>query len=252
MADLTSGLTTKIDSYATPVRLYVTSIDWMSPFRATDLQVGDTITVVDGVPFDPTVTGTKASRLVGQYAEYQGFDIAGHKLGDPVKLAVLRTDAAGDRSFEVSAPLAERRDWRNADNRVLMGPGGPDYLSDDGFVDSWTGWGEKYRQRLDTLLDVGKRSTSFDADAELLEFTERHRDRVAFAVEHYPGPWSAAVKQDYDRVLMLLRPPPPPRVAPTPAETAPVPATAAPSAAGEPTAAPAAAPVTVPDPAKPA
>ncbi len=234
MGDLTSGLTTRIDRNGDAARLLIESVAWTSPFRGTGVEVGDEVVAVDGRAFDATATGMAVARLAGQYAESQGFDAAGRKPGDPLRLTLARRDAGTETRFEASAPLAERRDWRNADNRVLVGPGGPDYLSNDGFVDSWTGWAEKFKRRVDGLLDVARRSASFDGTSEASEFSGRHGERVAYAVEHYPGPWSAAVKYDYDRVLALTRPPPPPPPPPESVLPAAPPAAALPDAAAAP------------------
>ena len=216
MGDLTSGLTTRIDQTSEPWRLRAESIGWLSPFRATDLRVGDTIVVADGQP--PVFGyGTRSYELVGQYAERARFEAAGHKVGDLLKLWCKRGVAGHlGETFAVEAALTETQGWRDAGNRELLGPGGPVGMDNDDFPDGWGGWEEKYRAKLAVLLDPEQYTATFNAAFERRDFVERHGDRVAFAIAHYPGAWSAAVKQDYDRALALLAPPPAPP-APTPA-----------------------------------
>ncbi len=221
MGDLTSGLTTRIDQTSEPWRLRVEAIGWLSPFRATALRVGDTIVVADGTPPEFGY-GKRSYELVGQYAERARFEAAGHKVGDLLKLWCKRGVAGHlGETFAVEAPLAETTGWRTADNRELLGPGGPITIDSDDFRDGWGGWEEKYGDKLAVLLDPENYTPTFNAAFELRDFVERHGERVAFAVAHYPGAWSAAVKQDYDRALAMLAPPPVAAISPTPTSSVP-------------------------------
>ena len=206
MADLTSGLVTRLDTSVEPPRLRIETIDWVSPFRTQDIVVGDEIVAVRGVPVDVAAVGGALSQLVGQYAETSAFETAGLRAGDTLALTLRRRAyPQGWRTVEVGAPLAQKVGWRNADNRPILGPGGPDTMTSDGFAESWGGWIEPFQRKLGYLLDVGNQSATFVSYYEAKDWAERHGARVAYAVAHYPGPWSAAVKADYDRALGLAR-----------------------------------------------
>ncbi|TRW17603.1 PDZ domain-containing protein [Glacieibacterium frigidum] len=208
MADLTSGLTTFIDKSVEPWRLRVEAIAWASPFRGSGLLVGDTIVIADGVAMEPPAFGNRTWELVGQYGEDARFRSAGRNAGDEIKLWVKRgRPGAEGEVFTVIAPLVERQSWRNADNRELLGPDGPVTMERDGFDGSWMGWAEPFQRLMAKLLDVERRTVSFNGDFEARELVERHGARVALAVERYPGRWSASVKEDYERALMLAKQP---------------------------------------------
>jgi hypothetical protein len=204
MADLSSGLTTRVDTSQEPARLRVEWIDWASPFRGTAVGVGDTVLAVDGVPVDPLAGGGAAQRLPGGYAEAQAFEAAGRKVGDPLKLVVRRPLALGGTVSEVSAPLAEVSSARNADNQPILPPDGPVAMERDDQADNWGAWADQLRAKLTYLLDVERHTATFVSRFEAKELRERHGDRVALAVSRYPGAWSAAVKADYDAALKLL------------------------------------------------
>jgi hypothetical protein len=204
MADLSSGLTTRVDTSQEPARLRVEWIDWASPFRGTTVGVGDTILAVDGVPVDPLASGGAAQRLPGGYAEAQAFEAAGRQVGDPLKLTVRRPLALGGTVSEVSAPLAEVSSARNADNQPILSPDGPVAMERDDQADNWGAWADQLRAKLSYLLDVERHTATFVSRFEAKELRDRHGDRVALAVGRYPGAWSAAVKADYDAALKLL------------------------------------------------
>jgi hypothetical protein len=204
MADLSSGLTTRVDTSQEPARLRVEWIDWASPFRGAAVGVGDTVLAVDGVPVDPLASGGAAQRLPGGYAEAQAFEAAGRKAGDPLKLTVRRPLALGGTVSEVGAPLAEVSSARNADNQPILPPDGPVAMERDDLPDNWGAWADQLRAKLTYLLDVERHTATFVSRFEAKELRERHGDRVGLAIGRYPGAWSSAVKADYDAALKLL------------------------------------------------
>ena len=206
MADLTSGLTTRVDTSIAPPQLRIDGLDWTSPFRATAIHVGDVILAVNGAAVDAGVTGGAASQLIGQYAETSGFEKSGLKAGNALELTVRRRAfPQGWQDSATAAPLAERIAWRDEDNRPILGPGGPDAMTSDGFSESWGGWAEPFQHKIAYLLDRDQHSSTYVSYFEARDLAERHGPRVAFAVKHYPGRWSAAVKADYDRALSLAK-----------------------------------------------
>jgi hypothetical protein len=112
---------------------------WDSPFRKTELTPGDQIIAVNGSPVvGPSSleqTQRMLPRCVGQYAEHQAWPDAGARSGDLLKLTVMRRKLfeAGWLTFDVSAELAPAPQYRTADERPAMGPGGPNIMTNDGF-----------------------------------------------------------------------------------------------------------------------
>jgi hypothetical protein len=204
MADLTSGLVTRRDTATEPARLRIDWIGWTSPFRATDLAVGDVVTAIDGVPFDPNASGGALAKLAGQYGEAGGF--AGRAAGDLLTLTVQRRDAGGGwRTLTAAAPLVEVVGWRDASNRPLVGPDGPIAMERDGFDSSWSSWLDALQAKLTYILDAERHTATFVNRVEARLLIETHGARVAHLVAHYPGAWGAAVKADYDRALASLQ-----------------------------------------------
>lgn len=210
MADITTGLNTQAQLDATPPHLRVTWISWDSPFRGTGLAVGDRIVAVNGQALPKPADLAQAQRITpslpGQYAEHQGFESAGFKPGSPLALRIQRrAPEQGWTTLEVQAPLAERQRWRDANNNEVLGPGGPSlYASDDFNSGSWNAWyNERVQRTLALILDIEQRTSTFVSRVEAKALREAHGERVAFAARTYPGPWSRALKADYDAALAI-------------------------------------------------
>jgi hypothetical protein len=210
VTELTTGLTTLDALDDAPVHFRVTWIAWDSPFHATELQVGDRIIAVDGVsvsrPDDPRERARIVQHFIGQGAEPQQWSARQLAAGAPLTLRVRRrTSPRGWTELEVTAPLAEKVGYRNADNRIVLGPDGPDTMARDEFSESWGSW---YEQRmvpmLSHALDVDRHTGTFVTRAEWKRLGE-HERRVVFAAERYPGPWSSALTRDYQAARAICQ-----------------------------------------------
>ncbi|MEP6731294.1 MAG: PDZ domain-containing protein [bacterium] len=207
MSDLTTGLTTLAMLDGTPPHLRVTWIAWDSPFRATDLRVGDRIIAINGAaircPLDPAERSKFIDRTVGGGSEPQGWTAAGLSAGARILLTVRRRSRPiGWTELTVSAPLAETTGYRDTNNRIVYGSGGPDTMSYDSFSDSWMNWYEnRMLPALRRALDADQHTATFVTRVEWKQLAPQN-DRVAYATDHYPGPWSRGLKADFDAAMI--------------------------------------------------
>lgn len=199
MAELTTGTVTAPGLEGSPPSLRVTWLGWDSPFRGTGLSIGDRITAVNG---DPIGKGDDVSQSIGQYAESQGWEKAGLSTGAPITVRVRRRDRPmGWRDMEVKAGLIEIPHYRNAENRIVLGAGGPDTSAYDGFPVPWGSWCEETLVKaLSRALDVDAQSATYVTRFEHDEL-RKHQDRVAHAEDHYPGPFATALASDFAAAL---------------------------------------------------
>ncbi|MEP6491744.1 MAG: PDZ domain-containing protein [bacterium] len=204
MPDLTSGLTTAngLEDGLTPY-LRITSIAWDSPFRNTGLSVGDRIVAVNGQSLtcaaDPTERARMLSKAIGQTNESQGWSAAGLAAGATISLTARRRAAStGWSEIVVRAPLTEATSYRDANNRIVFGTGGPDTMAYDDFPTSWGNWyNDRMLSALGRALDPEQHTGTFVTRFEWKQLGE-HADRVAYAVARYPGAWSRALQADYE------------------------------------------------------
>lgn len=210
MAELTTGLVTYPDLGSLPANLRVTWIAWDSPFRATDLAIGDRIVGVNGTPVenpaDLREMQQRLPKMVGQYAEAQAWEEAALRVGAPVELrARRRRQPRGWREIVVTAGLAEPQGYRNADNRIVLGPGGPDASAYDGFSPAWGFWyDEAMVKALSGALDIDFHTGTFVTRYEYQKLKEQEA-RIGYAKEHYPGPWADTLHQDFQAAATLCR-----------------------------------------------
>jgi hypothetical protein len=208
MSDLTTGLITAAVLDGTPPHFRVVWIAWDSPFRATGLQVGDRIVAVNHTAVtrsaNPAEQARFTSKFVGQPEEYQAWSKAGFAVGAGITLTVRRRGGeTGWNELEFLAPLGEKVGYRNSENRIVLGLEGPDTMAYDGFPQSWGSWYEDVlipamRRALDLEQHTGTFVTRFEWK-QLLQ----HRERVAYAAEHYPGPWSRALQSDFQSAAAI-------------------------------------------------
>lgn len=204
MGDIRTGIRTDEVLELPPYGFRVTWIDWDSPFRDTELAVGDLIVAVDGKPYTRTDRETTAPRAVGQYHETQGWAERGAAAGDPVTLTVLR--GAGEEGLEIRGRLHEEVFYRDAQDRRALGPGGPPRSgtrAEDGDFANWSGWYETFVKRCSLVLDRGWNRGSFDNRRELATHLE-DRERIDYLLETYPGPFADAAAADWERVREAL------------------------------------------------
>lgn len=209
MDELTSGLATLAELNARPPCLRVTWIAWDSPFRGRGLLVGDRVVAVNEVSLststDPAQARRNESELVGGYAEAQGFARAGLVVGAPLALTVRRrASPRGWTELKVTAALGRVAAYRDANNAIVLGDGGPNTMASDGFSESWGSWYERLVKLLSRVLDADQRQTpSFVSRYEAKNLRDGHGARVAFARQRFPGAWSQALGEDYDAALSL-------------------------------------------------
>lgn len=210
---LRSGLVTSPMLDADPPSIRVSWIHWDSGFRGSGLQVGDQIIAINGDRIVRPQTLQERQRmgpkLIGQYAEHQGWTERRAGDGTAVTLTVLRRPAVGEgiQQLQITGKVLAERSYRSASNQPLLGPGGPQRMfQNDGFSSSWASWYEEERGFArfgERVLDGGFRSgriTSRSLLRDLLEW----QDRVDLLVKRYPGPFSRAVSEDFERLRALL------------------------------------------------
>lgn len=204
--DLKSGLVTTSMLEAEPPGLRVSWIHWDSGFRGSGLLVGDRIVAVDGRaivrPKNLDETRRVLPRMIGQYAESQGWKA---RDGAAVTLRVRRRASTGEgvEHVEIRGTLRKERAHFNKDNAPTLGPGGPPRRGTDNFADSWLGWYEKQMERGRRVLDGGWQNGSLDSRMEL----KRHlseQERLDYLVQKYPGPFAAAMREDWELVRDTL------------------------------------------------
>jgi hypothetical protein len=179
--------------------MVVRSIKWDSGFRGTGLALGDRIIAVAGaplvVPTDPAKRSRALSRMIGQLNEQDEWREAGRKDGDPLTLTVRRRrPPTGWETIDITGKLRAERFWRNADNRPIIGPGGPDQMEHDGFASTWMAWYENAStawQRSGAMILSGSLVQLLDIDVD------ETSARIPKLAELYPGPFAAAVSADW-------------------------------------------------------
>ena len=205
---LRSGLKTTLFLDDDRPCLIVRSIAWDSGFRASGLKVGDGIVAIDGVSVrEPS--NSELERTVGQWNESTGFEERNAKDGDPFRLRVRRRQSPGHGwiELEMTGSLRAERQWREAAGPVY-GPGGPPHRANDEFDSPWGSWYERQARAFEGILNwhepfdtgaLGTVQTRMTLEAHLKE-----KQRVQYAVDRYPGPFSDALQEDWETVKQVL------------------------------------------------
>lgn len=178
----------------------VTWIEWDSPFRETELAVGDVILGADGVPYDPRQEAILEDYKVGSFGESRYWQQEGRSEGDRLHLDVWREH----ERLAIEGPLAAAMFYFNADGRRALCPGGPDRHASDGFQGSWSGWYEDITKKLSFILNHGWRRGIFNSRQLLAELQE-HEERVRHLAERYPGPFATTMAADFEAALECTR-----------------------------------------------
>jgi hypothetical protein len=178
----------------------VTWIAWDSPFRETDLQIGDLVTGVNGQPYQDVQDGNVSALAVGQHGESTFWERAGAADGDRIVLSVMR----GAQALEVEGAVYAYRFYYTAEGRPALGPGGPDRLARDGFQGAWTTWAETITKKMSYILDSGWDRGTFNNARELAEHLD-HKARIDHLIQHVPGPFAETMKKDWEQVAENLR-----------------------------------------------
>jgi hypothetical protein len=201
MADALSGLTSTVFTDRPP-HVRITWIAWNSPFRATDLQLGDRIIAVNGAPVSDETILKASSSLPGCYGETAAFAAAGLDVGSPLTLTVRRRALPqGWTEMTITAPVAAPTPTtRTPDGRSLVAPDGPDIYDNAGFNNGgWAAWYQALVTLFTKLADADRiHGGSFNTRFEHRNLAEQHGARVDFAVANFPCDWSRILKIDYD------------------------------------------------------
>ena len=211
MDELTSGLETMPQLDAHPPSMRVRWVKWDSGFRGSGIRPGDAIVAVNGKRVERPATLEDTQKmlptLVGQYQESRGWSDLKLSDGSPVSLTVRRRNYPGVGWSEVmvQGQIRAVRSWRDKENEIIFGPGGPRYaMVNDGFDMSWGGWyDDNLVRQLATILDGGLEQQSINTRFELQQLKTRQA-RVDYLAAHYAGPFAAAVKSDFAAALAIL------------------------------------------------
>lgn len=203
--ELTTGLTTQTCWDESPPCLLVENLGFESGFRGSGLLPGDRIVAVEGVPLTRPPDGAAQTMLVGQYQEYMKWQKDQRKENDRVRLTVRRKQAPqGWQSIEVEGALRNKRSYRSAENRPLIWENGPDSYARDGFNDTWPTWLEALQKRVTLTFCQARFRVGVTTPYEYKSLLEE-RPRVERILSLYPGPFSEAVRSDYEATLERLR-----------------------------------------------
>lgn len=207
MADVRTGIQTDEVLELEPYGFRVTWVAWDSPFRDTDLRIGDLIVGLDGVPYAKETRSESAPRAIGQYQEPTFWEERGAADGDEITLSVLRaTPDGGEQALEIRGSLRAEVFYYDAKERVALGPGGPPRRAssaEDGALSNWAGWYETFVKQASYVLDAGWDRGSFNNRRQLADHLEE-RGRIDYLLEHYPGPFADAAAADWERVRQDL------------------------------------------------
>ena len=207
--EVSTGLLTTPMLEATPAALRVTQIGWFSGLRGSGLRVGDRIVAVDGEPINPQATPAEMQQVIGAYGEALRWAKAGARDGTPVTLRVLRrtTPGQGWQTLDVTGALRPKPNVRSADNRILLGPGGPpEMYENDGFDRGWGQWSEAFAKSTSAVLDDTLVALALTSAHELRNLLEQE-PRVRLLARKYPGPFAEAVQADFEAMRARLQGP---------------------------------------------
>lgn len=207
--EVSTGLLTAPMLEAIPAGLRVTQIGWFSGLRGSGLRVGDRIVAVDGEPINPQATPAEMQQAIGTYSEALRWAKAGARDGTPITLEVARraTPGQGWQMLDVTGALRPKPHVRSADNRILLGPGGPpEMYENDGFDRGWGQWSEAFAKSASAVLDDPLHALALTSAYELRNLLDQEA-RVRLLAQKYPGPFADAVQQDFEAMRERLQGP---------------------------------------------
>jgi len=196
--DVTAGVRTEAQHDADPFGYKVVWIDFDSPFRKTDLRIGDLVLGVDEVRYRSADFAQRSA--VGDLAEAAFWSKRKARDGQPVTLT-LRRDG---REMKIVGALRANRSYTTSGGRPALQDGGPDRLGSDGFDGAWQMWYERFVADCSYVLDEGWERLSFENRKRLVEHLDR-KPRVDHLAAHFPGPLADSVVADWTRVERSLR-----------------------------------------------
>lgn len=201
---LSAGIETREELNASVPALCVSWIRWDSGFRNSGLRANDRVVAVNGTrlqrPADAQALSKALPSMLGQYQEAQYWQQQGATDGQTLRLTVRRRNMPGDgwQELDVQGCLRLQRSWRNADNRPLMGPNGPQAGGYEGSDrnEAWSWWYENFRKLVERAWDENPFRGTSSPRQELKDLQDMG-PRVALAQAQFPGAFSSALQQDY-------------------------------------------------------
>jgi hypothetical protein len=178
----------------------VTWIEWDSDFRKAGLQIEDLIIEVDGKTLEAFLQPGKMGTAIGQANESIQWQQVGAKPDQPVRLKVMR----GEQTLEITGKLHPFYFYYDSKARPSLGPGGPPRLAHGEQFTEWAMWYEKLVWKMSYILDGAwdwRRSIN---NRRELEEHEAYRERIEYLQKTYPGPFTEAVKSDWEAVQKNL------------------------------------------------
>ena len=138
MGDIITGIKTDelLDKRPLPYGFQVKWINWDSPFRKTDLRIGDIIVGLDGKPYLEENRRLEGPRAVGNYHESMHWEQIGAEVGQSITLDIVREE----EQLEISGELMAYPFYYTDNQRRAIAPKGPDKMMRDKFDSSWSGW----------------------------------------------------------------------------------------------------------------
>ncbi len=191
---LRTGLVVGEEPNAKPYGFHVNWIKWDSGFRGTDLQIGDRIIGVEGRVFDRG-TGDRHEASPFGSAEDQYWQSRSVKDGQRITMSVWRDEI----TFEIPGFVRAERSYTSAKGRRVIGPGGPELTTDDGFGQVWPIWLESFENGVSGIYTA----VSLDSRSELKDALTQ-KPRIDFLARQYPGLFATETKSDFDRVIQFL------------------------------------------------
>lgn len=209
---LSTGFEAREELLAVVPAMCVTWIRWDSGFRGSGLAVNDRVIAVRGKRFTRPADAQALSRALpsmpGQYQEPAMWQAAGAKDGDEVELTLRRRVLPGDgwRELTVRGRVRLTRAWRDADNRPIFGPGGPEERGYDGSdnYDAWSSWYDRLRKLVERALDENANRGCANTASDLKELVA-FEGRLTHLTQTHPGAFADAVKHDWELGVAALR-----------------------------------------------
>lgn len=175
-------------------------IEWDSAFRDTDLNIGDLVVAFNGEPYADVHDGNISGSAVGMHGEAYFWEQAGGKEGDKIVLTIVRDGAERD----IASKLRAHRFYYDTEQKLSLGPGGPERRKNDGFSSAWSSWYEDTIKAWSHILNDGWNRSSLDNRKALAKHLE-DEPRIRYLHDHHPGPFADTMRADYDRVIECLR-----------------------------------------------
>lgn len=173
-------------------------IAWDSPVLHS-LEIGDVVIAIRTGAQE--VTGRAIPRFSYPYVnEHEIWSALESPGGESLMMTVVRQG----ESLSVRIQPSTRSPFQNDSGKRSLFPGGPYYLANDGFRESWSGWYENIIKEWSHILTDGWRAHNFNS-RRLLTAHQDERRRIDLLLEKYPGDFADHMALMWQRVDENLR-----------------------------------------------